>query len=121
MALIWADWQSCSSSREELLDPVRFPRETVEKLKRDMGSYAYAGQYQQRPAPREGGLFKRAWFGTVRAVPTGCVWVRAWDLAALHRAVRAVQTCIADLEANVRPRLALEAMVLAWPIPPARP
>ncbi|MEH0888827.1 hypothetical protein V5P19_24420, partial [Enterobacter sp. UNJFSC 003] len=42
----------------ELLDPVRFPRETVEKLKRDMGSYAYAGQYQQRPAPREGGLFK---------------------------------------------------------------
>ena len=23
MALIWADWQSCSSSREELLDPVR--------------------------------------------------------------------------------------------------
>ena len=23
MALIWADWQSCSASREELLDPVR--------------------------------------------------------------------------------------------------
>src|SRR5262249_60697075 len=23
VALIWADWQSCSSSREELLDPVR--------------------------------------------------------------------------------------------------
>ena len=23
VAMIWADWQSCSSSREELLDPVR--------------------------------------------------------------------------------------------------
>jgi DNA polymerase-3 subunit delta' len=45
---------------------------------------------------------------------------RGWDLAALHRAVRAVQACIADLEANVRPRLAMEAMVLAWPIPPER-
>jgi DNA polymerase III subunit delta' len=40
----------------------------------------------------------------------------AWPIEAVHRAVRSVQTCIADLEANVRPRLALEAMVLQWPI-----
>jgi DNA polymerase-3 subunit delta' len=44
-----------------------------------------------------------------------------WDLADLNRAVRATLTCIADLEANVRPRLALEAMVLQWPTPPSRP
>lgn len=66
----------------ELLDPVRIPRATVEALKRDAGSYAYAGQYQQRPAPREGGMFQRHWFGIVRAAPAGCEWVRAWDLAA---------------------------------------
>lgn len=66
----------------ELLDPVRMPRETVDKLKRDMGSYAYAGQYQQRPTPREGGLFKRAWFEVVSAAPSDCIWVRGWDLAA---------------------------------------
>jgi predicted phage terminase large subunit-like protein len=68
----------------DLLDPVRFGRETVEKLKRDMGSYAYAGQYQQRPTPREGGLFKRAWFEgkTIRQAPAGTKWVRHWDLAA---------------------------------------
>ncbi|ACL61739.1 phage terminase large subunit [Methylobacterium nodulans] len=66
----------------ELLDPIRFPRTTVEQLRNDMGSYAYAGQYQQRPAPREGGLFKRHWFGIVRAAPAGCEWVRSWDLAA---------------------------------------
>ncbi len=40
---------------------------------------------------------------------------REWGMNDLHRAVCAVQTCIADLEANVRPRLALEAMVLQWP------
>lgn len=68
----------------ELLDPQRFPRETVEKLKRDMGSYAYAGQYQQRPTPREGGLFQRSWFADkfINAAPAGTVWVRHWDLAA---------------------------------------
>ncbi|MGH2533784.1 MAG: ATP-binding protein [Thermomicrobiales bacterium] len=41
---------------------------------------------------------------------------RGWPLADLHRAVRSVQRCIADLEVNVRPRLAMEAMVLQWPI-----
>jgi hypothetical protein len=46
----------------DLLDPVRFPRDAVEALKHVKGSYAYAGQYQQRPTPREGGLFKRQWF-----------------------------------------------------------
>lgn len=66
----------------ELLDPVRFPAAVVEKLKRDMGSYAYAGQYQQRPTPREGGLFKRAWFSFVDAAPAGAETVRAWDFAA---------------------------------------
>lgn len=40
---------------------------------------------------------------------------RGWELPAVARAVGAVQTCLADLEANVRPRLALEAMVLEWP------
>jgi len=40
----------------------------------------------------------------------------SWSLAEIHRAVRAVQVCISDLDANVRPRLAMEAMVLQWPI-----
>lgn len=66
----------------ELLDPARMPRETVDKLRRDTTEYAYAGQYQQRPAPREGGIFKRHWFETVPAAPAGALKVRAWDLAA---------------------------------------
>jgi predicted phage terminase large subunit-like protein len=67
----------------ELLDPVRFPRQVVEDLKLDMGSHAYAGQYQQRPAAREGGMFKRHWFQFVDAVPADArKKVRRWDLAA---------------------------------------
>lgn len=71
----------------ELLDTGRFPRTEVDKLKRDMGSFAYAGQYQQRPTPREGGMFKRAWFEgkMIGAAPQGTRWVRHWDLAATAR------------------------------------
>jgi predicted phage terminase large subunit-like protein len=66
----------------ELLDPERFPRATVEALQRDMGSYAYSGQYQQAPTPRSGGMFQRGDFGIVEAVPAGGKRVRAWDFAA---------------------------------------
>jgi predicted phage terminase large subunit-like protein len=71
----------------ELLFPERFPREVVEGLKIAKGSYAYAGQYQQRPTAREGGLFKRAWFaGKIVArsalPPTAYQRCRAWDFAA---------------------------------------
>jgi predicted phage terminase large subunit-like protein len=67
----------------ELLFPERFPASAVANLKRDKGSYAYAGQYQQRPSPRDGGLFSRAWFEVVGAAPVGANRrVRAWDLGA---------------------------------------
>ena len=68
----------------ELLNPGRFSAKTVAQLKNDLGEYAYAGQYQQRPVPREGGLFKREWFEgkIVRVAPAGTQWVRHYDLAA---------------------------------------
>lgn len=66
----------------EILDAERFPPEEVANLKRDLGSYGYAGQYQQRPAPREGGMFQRKWFAFVDAVPVGTRFLRGWDLAA---------------------------------------
>jgi len=69
----------------ELLFPARFPRDVVERDKKVMGSYAVAGQFQQRPAPREGGLFKRSWFQPVDAVPADARRVRAWDLAGTQK------------------------------------
>lgn len=66
----------------ELLFPARFDAAAVAKLKVALGAYGTAGQLQQRPAPREGGLFKRAWMEVVRAMPRPAKTVRAWDLAA---------------------------------------
>ncbi|GAA2867382.1 phage terminase large subunit [Aminobacter niigataensis] len=69
----------------ELLFPERFPREVVERDKVPMGSYAVAGQFQQRPAPRSGGMFQRGDFEIVDAVPAGAVRCRAWDFAATQQ------------------------------------
>lgn len=68
----------------ELLWPDRMTRAVVERDKKVMGSYATAGQFQQRPAPRGGSMFQREWFEVVpeSSVPSGCVDVRGWDLAA---------------------------------------
>lgn len=70
----------------ELLFPERFSREIVERDKKVMmsisGPYAVAGQFQQRPTPRGGGLFKREWFQIVDFAPKGTRWARGWDLAA---------------------------------------
>ena len=46
----------------ELLFPQRFPADVVERDKRVMGPYATAGQFQQEPAPRGGGVIKSDWW-----------------------------------------------------------
>lgn len=46
----------------DILHPARENREAIARQQLEMGSYAFAGQYQQRPAPAEGGIFKAGWF-----------------------------------------------------------
>lgn len=66
----------------ELLWPARYSRQALEQLKRDLGPHGTAGQLQQRPVPRSGGMFSRADFnGPVPSAPTRCRWVRYWDKA----------------------------------------
>jgi predicted phage terminase large subunit-like protein len=48
-----------------LLDPNRLDRTALAKLKEDLGSYGYAGQIGQQPAPDEGGILKKAWFEVI--------------------------------------------------------
>lgn len=69
----------------ELLFPERFSKEIIDRDERAMGSVAVAGQFQQRPAPRGGLLFKTHWFKFVKAAPGNCRRVRGWDLAASER------------------------------------
>lgn len=73
------------TEENELLWPARIDRVTVERDKKVMGSYAVAGQFQQRPVPRGGGMFSRAWFEIVDSVPSDAQIIRkarGWDLAA---------------------------------------
>lgn len=46
----------------ELAWPERFTETAVIRLEKDLGPYAFAGQYQQAPVPRGGGIFQRHWW-----------------------------------------------------------
>lgn len=52
-------WEDPRREEGELMAPDRFPREVVERDKVLLGSYAAAGQFQQRPAPKGGGILRR--------------------------------------------------------------
>lgn len=72
----------------ELLWPERYDREAVRVLKAQLmvagGEYAVAGQLQQRPIPRSGGMFKTDKIRYADDLPQGVDGrrVRGWDLAA---------------------------------------
>lgn len=61
--------------------PAKHDIETLRRMER-AAPYVFAGQYQQRPAPAEGGLFKPEQMVPIDAIPYGQIeWVRGWDLA----------------------------------------
>jgi predicted phage terminase large subunit-like protein len=60
------NWIDPRKELGDLMQPERFPKEWVESEKIRLGSYAYAGLMQQRPAPMEGGFFRKAWWNFFR-------------------------------------------------------
>ncbi|MCL4296166.1 MAG: phage terminase large subunit [Anaerolineae bacterium] len=65
----------------EPLSPLRFSRAALLEIMREVGSNAWAAEYQGVPRPTEGSLFRRPWFKLVDAVPLDAQRVRYWDLA----------------------------------------
>ncbi len=66
----------------ELLHPKREPQSVLDDLKRSIGSYNFAAQYQQQPIPPEGEIVKWEWFQTYEAIPAGQGYiVQSWDTA----------------------------------------
>jgi len=57
-------WGSRHFSRRhgEALHSAREPLTTLDRIRRTIGEYNFAGQYQQSPAPLGGGLVKAEWF-----------------------------------------------------------
>lgn len=68
-----------------LFDVGRFPQAVLDQKKIDLGDYAYAGQFQQRPSPRGGGIFKVDMLGEPATPPPLVHFVRlvrSWDKSA---------------------------------------
>lgn len=78
------DWTDPRSYAGELMDPVREPPAVIAQRKLS-GEYMWNGQYQQRPAPREGGLFKVDRINIISHDPGGGEVCRGWDLAGTKR------------------------------------
>lgn len=72
-----------SAIREDgsALWPEKHDIETLQRMEQ-AAPYVFAGQYRQRPAPPDGGVFKLNKIQVVNAIPSGHIrWVRGWDLA----------------------------------------
>lgn len=65
---------------DQLLWPERLSESFLQSQRIGMGSWAFNGQYQQRPAPLEGGLIKRSWVRFYRQLPEHFDFVvQSWD------------------------------------------
>lgn len=80
----------------ESLCPMRWGTDEIRDLKKMLKSeYAIAGQLQQRPAPAEGGMIKRAWFKLWKKEPPKFEFIlTSWDTALSEREEAAYSACV---------------------------
>jgi predicted phage terminase large subunit-like protein len=55
-------WEDPRTEEGEVLCPKRLPKKVLDRLEKKLGAYSFASQYQQRAAPLEGNIIKKAWF-----------------------------------------------------------
>lgn len=68
----------------EALHADREPLAVLDQLRQTLGEYNFAGQYQQTPAPRGGGLVKAEWFTTYSSASPPAKFemvFQSWDTA----------------------------------------
>jgi predicted phage terminase large subunit-like protein len=73
--------RTITREKDQLLWVEREGEKEIAAQRKIMGSYGFAGQYSQEPAPAEGAIFKRAWWKFYKAVPTLDVVIQSWDCA----------------------------------------
>lgn len=76
-------WEDPRTQERELLCTTRFGEKETDRYKKELGSYGYAGQYQQRPSPEGGGIIKIAWFKWWKeeTPPPVSLLIQSWDTA----------------------------------------
>ncbi|MGB8042704.1 MAG: phage terminase large subunit [Pseudolabrys sp.] len=67
----------------DILHPERESKDTLARLKAEIGSLKFSAQYQQRPVPLEGNLIRRGWFRSYDHLPHDSAKriVQRWDIA----------------------------------------
>lgn len=55
-------WSDPRTIDGELAWPERFSATTTQRIRNEVGAYAFASQYQQTPTPRGGGIFRDEWW-----------------------------------------------------------
>lgn len=65
----------------EPLWPEQRGAEWLQEQREQMGAYGFASLLQGRPRPREGGMFKWAWWQLIDDIPNTGTMIRYWDLA----------------------------------------
>jgi predicted phage terminase large subunit-like protein len=78
----------------EALHPEREPLEVLERIRQTIGSYNFAAQYQQAPAPLGGGLIKAEWLRTYDQLPERFDNVlQSWDTASVAAELNSYSVC----------------------------
>jgi phage terminase large subunit-like protein len=88
-------WEDPRTKEGELLCDARFSQREIAQYKDSHGAYGYAGQYQQRPAPEEGGIIKKPWFQWWKqADPPQIEYVvQSWDTALTANKMSSYSAC----------------------------
>ena len=66
---------------DEPLWPELRGEQWLQEKRRELGEYGFASLVQGRPRPREGGMFKWAWWQLIEDIPAVGTMIRYWDLA----------------------------------------
>lgn len=87
-------WEDPRTQEGELLCEAYMDRKFIDFKKTVLGSYNYAGQFQQRPAPAEGGIIQRSWFRVwTDKIPTIQYLLQSWDTALTDTKHSAYSAC----------------------------
>ena len=81
---------------EHILHPERESKAALDRAKETLGSYNFAAQYQQRPAPSGGGLVKWKWFQFYEEKPhkgRQDEIIQSWDTASKAEELNSYSVC----------------------------
>jgi predicted phage terminase large subunit-like protein len=95
---IWTPYGEYTHVRKagEPLHPQRMSLAELEAMRVTVGSFVFAGQYQQDPVPQGGGLVKLEWFKTYQPddLPTTSYQVvQSWDTATQEKQISDYSVC----------------------------